>query len=73
MLTSIQNRRATPGKRCKWNLFGWFSLRRTWRNSCSCNCEKRQGYKIKFQLLTNIYVLPDKSGIKTFRKVRSAK
>lgn len=32
----------------------------------------RQGYKIKFQLLTNIYALPDKSGIKTFRKVQNS-
>lgn len=33
-------------KRCKWNLFGWFSLHRTWRNSenseinsCCCCCK----------------------------------
>lgn len=45
---------------------------------CVCVCEATwRWYKIKFQLLTNIYALPDKSGIKLWRRaaqtVQSAK
>lgn len=45
---------------------------------CVCVCMATwRWYKIKFQLLTNIYALPDKSGIKLWRRaaqtVQSAK
>lgn len=45
---------------------------------CVCVCEATwRWYKIKFQLLTNIYALLDKSGIKLWRRaaqtVQSAK
>jgi len=77
MLTSSQNRRATPAKGASEIYLADFpsvALDETAQNSCTCCescwccciCKMRRGYKIKFQLLTNIYVLPDKSGIKTF-------
>lgn len=37
--------------------WAWAGCKATWR-----------WYKIKFQLLTNIYALPDKSGIKLWRR-----